>query len=186
MSEPVLKAIIRLFAFVAKEDNVTTQERDHIHAFLEDHLSQSSMERHLVLFDGYAQEASDKLTAAKENETIALICTSINKEVTQKQKMVVLLELMSIVLADGTISVREENLSKIISNQFNINDADLGLIKQFITLQVPARGTSENLLVVSSDKDNASLKHIFRSDLDGFITLLHVASVGLYFLKYIG
>lgn len=186
MSEPVLKAIIRLFAFVAKEDNVTSQERDHIHAFLQDHLSQSSMERHLVLFDEYAMEASDKLTAAKENETIALICTAINAEVTQKQKMVVLLELMSIVLADGNISVREENLTKIISSQFNINEADLALIKQFITLQAPASVTSENLLVVSSDKNSASRKHIYRSDLDGFVTILHVASVELYFLKYIG
>ncbi len=186
MSEPVLKAIIRLFAFVAKEDNVTTQERDHIHAFLQDHLSQSSMERHLALFDEYALEVSDKLTTAKENETIAQICKAINMEVTQKQKMVVLLELMSIVLADGTISVREENLSRIISTQFNINDADLDLVKQFITLQVPASVTSENLLLVSSDKTNVARKHIFRPDLDGFITILHVASVELYFLKYIG
>ena len=98
-----MKAIIRLFAFVAKEDNVTAQERDHIHAFLEDHLSQSSMEKHLSLFDEYAQEGSDKLTTAKENEMIAQICMAINQEVTQRQKMIVLLELMSIVLADGTI-----------------------------------------------------------------------------------
>lgn len=186
MSEPVLKAIIRLFAFVAKEDTVTTQERDHIHAFLEDHLSQSSMERHLALFDEYAQEVSDKLTAVKESETIAQICKAINEEVTQKQKMVVLLELMSIVLADGTISVREENLSRIISSQFNITDADLDLIKQFINLQVPALGTSDNLLFVSSDKSSVIRKHIFRADLDGFISILHVASVELYFLKYIG
>src|SRR6478609_7660604 len=147
MSEPVLKAIIRLFAFVAKEDNVTTQERDHIHAFLADHLSRSSMELHLGLFDEYAREVSDKLTSAKESELIAQICAAINQEVTQKQKMIVLLELMSIVLADGTISVREENLSKIISEQFNISVADLELIKQFINLQSPSSVASENLLL---------------------------------------
>ncbi len=39
MSEPVLKAIMRLFAMVAKEDSVTNQERDYIQAFLADHLS---------------------------------------------------------------------------------------------------------------------------------------------------
>jgi len=185
MSEPVLKAIIRLFAFVAKEDNVTTQERDHIHAFLADHLSQSSMERHLGLFDEYAQEVSDKLSAAKENETIAQICKAINQEVTQRQKMVVLLELMSIVLADGTISVREENLSKIISEQFNISNNDLELIKQFVNLQSPSSSTSEHLLLVDSDKNSSARKHITRPDLDGFMVILHVASVELYFLKYI-
>jgi len=186
MSEPVLKAIIRLFAFVAKEDSVTTQERDHIYAFLEDHLSQSSMEKHLRLFDEYAQEVSDRLSSTKENEMIAQICAAINLEVTQKQKMIVLLELMSIVLADGAISVREENLTKIISDQFNISAADLGLIKQFVNLQTPTAVTSENLLLVSSAKNSAVAKHIFRPDLDGFIVILHVASVELYFLKYIG
>ncbi|HEV8513988.1 MAG TPA: ATP-binding cassette domain-containing protein [Cyclobacteriaceae bacterium] len=185
MSEPVLKAIIRLFAFVAKEDNVTTQERDHIHAFLEDHLSQSSMERHLGLFDEYAQEVSDKLSAAKESETIAQICKAINEEVTQRQKMVVLLELMSIVLADGTISVREENLSKIISEQFNISAEDLELIKQFVNLQSPS-SASEHLLLIDSNKNSTTRKHITRPDLDGFMVILHVASVELYFLKYIG
>src|SRR5579859_244895 len=185
MSEPVLKAIIRLFAFVAKEDTVTAQERDHIHAFLEDHLSRQSMEKHLSLFDEYAQEISDKLTEAKENETIAQICKAINLEVTQKQKMIVLLELMSIVLADGTISVREEKLARIISEQFNVGPGDLELMKQFVNLQAPLPD-ADQFLFVSSEKDYAAKKHIFRPDLDGFITVLHVASVELYFVKYRG
>ena len=33
MSEPLLKAILRLFALVAKEDEVTDQERDQIEYF---------------------------------------------------------------------------------------------------------------------------------------------------------
>src|SRR5579859_2941841 len=159
MSEPVLKAIIRLFAFVAKEDTVTAQERDHIHAFLEDHLSRQSMEKHLSLFDEYAQEISDKLTEAKENETIAQICKAINLEVTQKQKMIVLLELMSIVLADGTISVREEKLARIISEQFNVGPGDLELMKQFVNLQAPLPDADQFLFVTS--ERTMLLKNIF-------------------------
>ncbi len=185
MSEPVLKAIIRLFAFVAKEDSVTTQERDHIQAFLEDHLSRPSMEKHIRLFDEYAREISDKLSEEKENETIAQICSAINLEVTQKQKMVVLLELMSIVMADGSISVREDKLSRIISEQFNIALADLELIEQFVNLQNPAQANSSNILIINSEKGNSG-RHIFRPDLDGFITILHVPSVELYFFKYLG
>src|SRR6185369_13079041 len=107
-----------------------------------------------------------------ENETIAQICKAINQEVTQRQKMVVLLELMSIVLADGTISVREENLSKIISEQFNISATDLELIKQFVNLQSPSSVASENLLLVDSDKNSKARKHITRPDLDGFMVIL--------------
>lgn len=186
MSEPVLKAIIRLFAFVAKEDTVTAQERAYIQEFLEDHLSLPSMEKHIRLFDEYAREISDKLSAAKETETIASICEAINREVTQKQKMVVLLELMNIVLADGSISEREDNLTKTISNEFNIELADLEEIKQFVKLQQPADAKSESLLVISSDKNSPAKKHIFRPDLDGFLTVLHLPGVELYFLKYLG
>ncbi len=185
MSEPVLKAIIKLFAFVAKEDTVTAQERDHIHAFLEDHLSQSSMERHIRLFDEFALEISDKLTAEKENEMIAGICASINEEVTQKQKMVVLIELMSVVMADGSISEREDKLSKIICEKFNITSTDLDLIKQFVNLENETNAKSDHLLIIGNGKKNPG-KHIQRNELDGFITILHVPSVELYFLKYAG
>lgn len=185
MSEPVLKAIIKLFAFVAKEDTVTEQERDFIHGFLEDHLSQSSMERHLRLFDEYAREISDKLSAEKEIETISAICAAINVEVTQKQKVVVLLELMSIVMADGTISLREDKLSTVICEKFNITLNDFELVKEFVNLQDETAVKSDNILVISNEKKNNG-KHIARTELDGFITVLHVPSVELYFLKYKG
>jgi hypothetical protein len=45
MSEPVLNAIMRLFALVAKEDHITTQEREYIQVFLSDHLSQKGHRR---------------------------------------------------------------------------------------------------------------------------------------------
>jgi hypothetical protein len=44
MSEPVLNAIMRLFALVAKEDLITKQEREHVQVFLADHLSKKAME----------------------------------------------------------------------------------------------------------------------------------------------
>lgn len=185
MSEPVLKAIIKLFAFVAKEDTVTEQERDFIHAFLEDHLSQSSMERHIRLFDEYAREISDKLSADKETETISAICSSINEEVTQKQKMVVVLELMSIIMADGSISDRENKLAKTICEKFNISQGDLEAAKQFVSIQEEASAKSDNLLIISNEKKNPG-KHIQRTELDGFIMILYVPNVELYFLKYAG
>src|SRR5574337_937456 len=176
MSEPVLKAIIKLFALVAKEDTVTHQEREYIHSFLEDHLSRPAMERHLKLFDEYAQDISEKLSTEKENELISEICSAINIEVTQKQKLVVLLELMSIVLADGTISPREDRLTKLICSKFNVAEADLESIKAFVTLQDQDQAANENFLIVSS-RTKQEGKFIYRDELDGFITILHVPSV---------
>ena len=60
MSEPLLKAILRLFAVVAREDEVTQQERDQIRIFLDEHLSQSAVESYLKFFDEYIQTLPPK------------------------------------------------------------------------------------------------------------------------------
>lgn len=73
MSEPVLKAIMQLFAFVAKEDLITHQERDHIRSFLEDHLSQKGVEIQLTLFDQFSAQLTSNLNPQQEDETITRI-----------------------------------------------------------------------------------------------------------------
>jgi ABC-type multidrug transport system ATPase subunit/uncharacterized tellurite resistance protein B-like protein len=186
MSEPVLKAIIRLFAMVAKEDNVTQKEREHIYSFLEDHLSQPSMERHLRLFDEYAQETSEKLSEAKENEAIQQFCAAINNEVTSKQKTVIMLELMSIIFADGSISERENKLANLIAKTFNINPEDVDLIKKFVDLKSAKEANAPELLIIGNEAPHTQAKYIHRNELDGFITILYLKNAELYFLKYIG
>ena len=53
MSEPLLRAILRLFAIAAKEDEVTQQEREQIRIFLEEHVSYSAVESYLKIFDDF-------------------------------------------------------------------------------------------------------------------------------------
>ena len=56
MSEPLLKAILRLFAVAAREDEVTQQEREQIRTFLDEHLSQAAVDSYLQLFDEYVHK----------------------------------------------------------------------------------------------------------------------------------
>ncbi len=187
MSEPVLNAIMRLFALVAKEDLITKQEREHIKVFLSDHLSQRATESHLQLFDTYALEMSNKLSLTQEKDTITEICRSINVEVAQKQKMVIVLELMSVILADGAISDREQTLALQISEALYIQISDLDLIKQYVLAKETKDNKSEDILIVDSQTSApASTKHIFRESLNGFISILYLQSTDTFFFKYIG
>lgn len=187
MSEPVLDAIVRLFALVAKEDLVTKQERDHILAFLENHLSQNAVAEHLSIFDKYCTEFSGKNTAEQEKQTILTICQEINQDMAQKQKAVVMLELMDIILADGSISSRENELARIIGTAFNITEEDIGLIKEFILGERPDQFNSEQILLINSgDPISSACKHIMREELNGLIAILYLKSTGLYFFKYKG
>lgn len=187
MSEPVLKAIIRLFALVAKEDLVTTQERDHIKSFLSDHLSLSAVESKLKLFDQYSDQLSSKMSPSEEAKTIATMCESINNEIAQKQKSVIMVELMSVVLVDGEISSREDYLAKSIGAALNIEQSDIELIQNFLLAKTPDKLDHEDILIIdSNNRDYGKCKHIQRSELDGFVGILHLKSTDNFFFQYLG
>lgn len=189
MSEPLLNAIIQLFAIVAKEDNVTQQERDQIEAFLIENLNQKGVNKYLKVFDGYSDSIIIDETVDREEEhrRISSICAEINKEFTQKQKVVIILELISIILADGRISEREDELVQIIGNEFNVARGEIDLIKSFVTGKSPADYNSDAILIIDSNNySKLDFNHIFRANIQGFICLLHLSKADAYFVKFLG
>ncbi|GAA0894195.1 ATP-binding cassette domain-containing protein [Fulvivirga kasyanovii] len=189
MSEPLLKAIIQLFAIVAKEDEVTTQERDQIEAFLVDHLNKNAVPQFLKEFDEYSDSIiiDDTIDIEEEQRRIEGICVRINEGLTQKQKVVIILELMGIILADGHISKREEELLRSIGSSFNVSKEEIDLIKKFVIGKSHEDFDAPNILIIDAKKyDNPAFKHLKREGLNGFIAILHLAKADTYFIKYQG
>lgn len=186
MSEPILNAIIKLFALAAKEDLVNKHERDQIHTFLNDHVGQRSVGAHLQAFDDYCKVIANH-TPQQEAEDIRMIAQEINREVTQKQKNVIMVELLSTVMADGTISAHEDQISRAIGNSLNVSVADQELIKAYVLGQ--KQGDFEHDAILSVDSNlsySGKGRHIYREELDGVIAILYLASTDSYFFKYIG
>lgn len=184
MSEPLLRAILRLFAVVAKEEDVTRQERDQIQVFLKDHLSHSSVDPYLTFFDEYTK----KLPNTVDVQKIEQLCREINPELTQKQKVVIILELVSIIQADGHISATEEKFVSIIGENFKISPAEIEAIKMFVLGQTAHDLDDEHILIAgpSASSTFAKAKHFFREHLNGFISILYLGEHGIYFMKYVG
>lgn len=182
MSEPVLKAILRLFAIVAKEDDLTQQERDYVMAFLHDHLGRKAVMENMVYFDNFARELSPD-----QDYNVKQLCKEINLEVTQKQKAVILLELMSVILADGIISPKEHQYAKTIASTLNVNRSDIDLMTHYILGDARHTYDSDQILLIDSIKEKpANCKHIYREKIDGAIAILYLAAGDLYFFKYVG
>ncbi|MEM6524743.1 MAG: ATP-binding cassette domain-containing protein [Bacteroidota bacterium] len=187
MSEPLLKAIVKLFAIVAKEDAVTEQERNQIEAFLNDHLNKKSVEKYLNEFDSYCETIINVNDLEEERKRIGDLCSEINRELTQKQKIVIILELVGIILADGHISDREQELVKSIGQSFNISENEIELIETFVTGREPNEFDHPEVLIIDgSEKKLKSVKHLTREGMSGFIALLHLVKADAYFLKYFG
>lgn len=186
MSELLLKAIIRLFAVVARQDGVTGQERDQIKTFLKEHIAESRIDFYLALFDEYSKPGVGN--AQSDTHTLQQECEEINRGLTQKQKVIIVLELERIVLADEKISAREEELMRIICESFKVKEEDLASIRQFVVGQEASELDHEALLIIDShdDKDFARAKHIRKPHLKGLIEVLYIQQAELYFVKYIG
>ena len=187
MSEPVLKAILRLFALVAKEDEITEDEHKKVQEFLGGHLNERDIQHHLELFNSYAKVINYQGNFAKEKDFIKQVCEEINREVVQRQKAVVLMELMNIILADGSVSERENNLAFEISRALNIDQDELDSIKHFVLGSSAAELDCDRVLIVDSTPIGyGKCKKIHRDHLDGFISVLYLPNSDTFFFRYLG
>lgn len=184
MSEEILRAIIELLAIVAKEDEVTSDERASIQHFLEENLTQEASIRFLALFD----ELVHATHGDNEETHIAQICSRINTEQTSQQKVIIILNLLIVINADGRISERENKLLYTISAHLNIDKRITDLIKAFVIYQERSKISSRNLMIV----DNGDLvvpekcQRTIRPHLNGFLLILRVPNEEVYLAKYIG
>ncbi|HTF19171.1 MAG TPA: ATP-binding cassette domain-containing protein, partial [Chryseolinea sp.] len=190
MSEPLLKAILRLFAVVAGDGEVTHQERDQIRRFLDEHLSQKAIDPYLQIFDEYSATGRAEPTRELHAEMARLeeLCAAVNADLTQKQKVVIILELVNIVQADGSISDRERQLVLAIGSSFKIHQDEIEAIMVFTLGQTPEQLNHEKILIVDESTPTTLQHppHIRRKDLKGFVAVLYVEQAEFYFLKYIG
>jgi hypothetical protein len=122
MSEEILKALTQLFAIITKQDGgVTEKERNFVIGFFQQELDQDSIKEYLELYDkfvGYGEEEKEeddekkkkrKLTSVRDSVRTLAICKKINKTLTQKQKVVVLVKLLELVASDNNFTSQKMN-----------------------------------------------------------------------------
>jgi ABC-type multidrug transport system ATPase subunit len=199
MSEELLKAIIQLFAIVAKE-RITDDERNNIKDFLSLHLSQEAIRYHLNLFDEFIK-SNRKASAAElgnvDQETmefvddwakIMQIAKKVNQALTMQQKAVLVIKIIELVFADGHISERQGNLIFYIGEALKIPLKDLQAMRTFVIGQDSEELNLKNILIV--DEGSGELNHagprIISKNLTGLITILRLADIETYFIKYLG
>jgi ABC transport system ATP-binding/permease protein len=215
MSEEILKALTQLFAIITKQDGgVTEKERQFVIGFFQQELDQDSVREYLELYDqfvGYNQETKEeekeeegskkrKLTSVRDSVKTLGLCKKINKTLTQKQKVVVLIKILELVGSDQNFTSQRMEIIDTISTVFNITKDEYKLLESFVIKNDPAELDFGDILIVNGDGEHnhdkkpaktedgesiAGSKH-FYSDIDGNITFLKVNSVDMYFTKYMG
>ncbi|MEK6783114.1 MAG: ATP-binding cassette domain-containing protein [Bacteroidota bacterium] len=199
MSEELLKAIIQLFAIVAKE-RITEDERTNIKEFLALHLNQEALRYYLNLFDDFCK-ANKRLASSElpnvDEETlqfvddwaqIMTISKKVNQALTMQQKAVLIVKIIELVFSDIEISERQGNLIFYIGEALKIPLKDLQAIRSFVIGQDIEELSSRQILILDEGSDTVSHPgpRIVSKNLTGLIAIIRLADIETYFIKYLG
>ncbi len=200
MSEEILKALMQLFAIIAKQDGgVEDNEIEFVENFLTSQLSSDFVEEYMALFYKHAGikdieeyrankgKGEPQLTSVKDSVRILGICKKINKTLTQEQKVVVLVRLYELVAADDKFSEQRMAIINTVAEVFNIAEDEFTSTETFIRKSEAKDLDFSNFLVIN-DKETTleKAKHIQIEELDKELFILHIKSVELYFIRYTG
>jgi hypothetical protein len=199
MSEKLLKALMELFAIIAEVDveNADNKSRIVVEQFLNQRLSKDQVVEYLGIYDDYL-ETHHKVSRKKEGKRkktavnsvkVLKICTQINAELEQKQKVFVLLRLVEYINFDSEPTDQEWEFVDTVSEVFNIPNEELIDIKAFVTCSETNLADVDRILIINqyeqlSGRENN--KHIFHDTLTGNLAVLSVESVNMYALKFFG
>ncbi len=198
MSEELLKAIIKLFAIVAKE-RITDQERENIREFLAVHLNQESTQYYLTLFEQYVREYKveqkeelnvddETLEFVDEWSNIIKISREVNKALTIRQKMVLVIKIIELIYADGSISERQGNLMFYIGESLKIPNNDINQLRAFVVGEDYEELSNKNILIIDDGSGSYEVKgpRVTAKGITGLIAVLRIPDTETYFIKYLG
>jgi hypothetical protein len=183
MSEKILKALMELFAIIASPEGNGKDRRSVVLSFLSRQLNQDLVKEYISIFESY-YEKHQALNIERGNKRIGAdsvkvlrICNDINKELAQKQKIIVLVQLFEFVKSNSCeISDQEFAFITAVSDSFNIPQQEFNLIREFTLNPFDQIPDDRHLLVVSNNKIPllTENKQICSEYLTGHIWIIHI------------
>ncbi len=199
MSESILKALIQLFALIARIDISNKDEmvgREIVKSFLKERLPNNLVNKYLLEFDNYL-EKYQKISKVKNglqkrtavnSVKILRVCTQINEELTQRQKTIVLIRLLEFIYTHEEVSELEEEFINTVADTFNFDMSEFQLAKYFVEEKEVELINSQNVLYITDNTESEAgfSKHFLAEGLEGYIRVLRIPSVNLHFVRYRG
>lgn len=200
MSEELLKAVVQLFAIVARE-RITDDERNKVKEFLGQHLNREAVKYHLDLFDNYCAKHElrsvpteigqlDEATQQFVGDWAKImdIAKKVNQALTVQQKLVMIVKIIELIYADFEISERQGNLIFYIGQALKIPQSDVQALQSFVTGQDIDELASKDVLIIDEGLDNKPYPgpRILEKNINGMVAVLYLPDVETYFIKYLG
>jgi ABC-type multidrug transport system ATPase subunit len=196
MSERILRALMQMFAIIAKVDGINNTGRQIVQSFLKSQLNLEQVETYLKIFDEYLEShqntSKKKEGAAKRTSLnsvkILKICTQINQELEQPQKVIVLIRLLEFIHSSNEISEQENEFVLTVADTFNIPMEEFNVLTSFIVDGIEVIPNNPNILVINNNENGVQnlSKHIYCETLPQDVRVIQIESVSMYALRIYG
>lgn len=198
MSEPLLLSLIQLFAIASKFHLDREKVKKIVELFLENQLSLDDTGAYLQLFEqhldrhlarnGEMKNREEGVFSVRESTRMVLLCSNLNEELTQTQKLNVVIVLISLIDCDGYIHPQEMEFLHTVSEVFNLSHEEFHQILKFCSKNHGMEPDFQNVVIISSapvQKFRHS-KHVFSEQVPGYIAIMKLENIGSYHVKYSG
>ncbi|MEM9326185.1 MAG: ATP-binding cassette domain-containing protein [Bacteroidota bacterium] len=186
MSDKLLKTILRLLVIVAKEDDVTTSEKKAVLDFLEENVNKEEAARYLRFFEELVENTKDQ-TQRDEMKEIIKLSYDVNKELKQEQKLVVLLRLLELIVADEKVTERENELLQLVGTSLNFTPKVVDHLMSFVQTTEVEKFAAKSVLVAGVEaRTDLRANYLQVKDLKGSFAFFNVPGIDMYFVKYMG
>jgi ABC-type multidrug transport system ATPase subunit len=195
MSERILKALMQLFSIVSEANEISDNSRVIVESFLKQQLNQQLVDEYLKLYDEFIEAKTQKSDSEKKRKRtsvnsvkVLLICTQINEELAQKQKIIVLIRLLEFIYANKTATEQELEFVNTVSETFNIPKEEFDLALSFVHNSIDEKIDSPNVLVINNKNDNElkQSRHLYSESILGELRVIKVETVNMFFVRYFG
>jgi len=198
MSDRILTALMQLFAIIAPPESNVNERVSVVEAFLKLQLSIGQIQEYLKVFkryyEVYQKKQSEKSKRNKRTSSSSVrvlkICTEINEELTQKQKIVVIILLLEFIKSENEITEQEIEFVTTVSDTFNFDRIFYRQIHDFVIQPIETIVENENIISIKNNRPEKNLQHnhkiIVAEGLQGIIRILNISAFGMYIFRYQG
>ena len=205
MSERILRALMQLFAIIAQVDESNDTNEDNqliksskaigiIASFLRSEIREKLIEKYIGLFNDHlntihqkqAKKDGEKKRTSLNSVKVLRICSQINEELTQKQKVIVLIRIIEFIQSNENVTEQEIEFVNTVAEAFNIAKEEYDLITDFVLSSSFHKMKSNDVVSVVSRSNDITENTILLEGLDDEIRILFLRSIHLLFFRYFG
>ncbi|MBP8848939.1 MAG: ATP-binding cassette domain-containing protein [Breznakibacter sp.] len=196
MSEGILKALMQLFALVSFPSNDSQSRRSIVHSFLDQQLNSQQVQDYIHLFDQKIEEIESKMNekdkdpqkrVASNSVRVLRIASEVNEQLTNYQKVIVLIQLIEFIKSGEKIIGIELEFLSSVAQSFNISFEDYTQLSTFILNkfdEVPKDSKILSLVRTPSEGENISREgKLFWDNLTNDIKLLSLNNYEVLLLR---